>query len=66
MTELDKVVAGIEAKQAELLKAIDAKASTEVLDSLKSELKELATESLAEVKEMNLKQGEEIEMLKKA
>jgi HK97 family phage major capsid protein len=28
--------------------------------------KELATESLAEVKEMNLKQGEEIEMLKKA
>jgi len=66
MTELEKLVEGIEAKQSELLKAIEAKASTEVLDNLKSELKELASENLAEVKAMSLKQGEEIEMLKKA
>jgi hypothetical protein len=64
--ELKEVVAAIEAKQAEFSAALEAKASNDVLDTLKAEIKDVALKGLEDVKEMNLKQGEEIEMLKKA
>jgi hypothetical protein len=51
---------------SEVNSAIESKASNEVIEELKSELKNLAGDKLEELKEMNLKQGEEIEMLKKA
>ena len=64
--ELKEVVAAIEAKQAEFSAALEAKASNDVLETLKAEIKDVALKGLEDVKEMNLKQGEEIEMLKKA
>lgn len=64
--ELKEVVAAIEAKQAEFSAALEAKASNDVLETLKAEIKDVALKGLEDVKEMNLKQGEEIELLKKA
>ena len=66
MSELKDVVAQIEKKQSELLTAIEAKAGTDVLETLKSDLQAFASEKMKEVEEMNIKQGEELELLKKA
>lgn len=66
MSDLEKLVNDIETKMSEVNSAIEAKASNEEIESLKSELKNLAGDKLEELKEMNLKMGEELEMLKKA
>jgi len=64
MTELEKLVEGIEKKQAEFTAALESKASSDVLETLKTEIKELAEKSLADARELSLKQGEEIALLK--
>lgn len=67
MTEIEKLVEGIEAKQTELSKAIETKAGAEVIEALKQEVKDIAAKSLETVKELEEKAitlGEEVETLK--
>ena len=66
MSELDKLVEGIQAKQNELATAIETKAGADIIENLKQEVKDIAAKSLETVKELeekSLAQGEEISKL---
>lgn len=69
MTDIEKLVEGIEAKQNELATAIETKAGSDIIETLKQEVKDIAAKSLETVEELEAKaiaQGEEIEKLKTA